>query len=36
MSVDKDPNTLNMDSMTLEKAIEIYPDVKLVVMGHLY
>lgn len=34
--IDTDPNTWNMDPVVLEKAFEIYPDVKLVVMAHLY
>lgn len=34
--IDTDPQTWNMDPAALEKAFEIYPDVKLVVMAHLY
>lgn len=34
--IDTDPKTWNMDSIALERAFEIYPDVKLVVMAHLY
>ena len=34
--IDTDPETWNMDPKALEKAFEIYPDVKLVVMAHLY
>lgn len=34
--IDTDPATWNMDPVALEKAFEIYPDVKLVVMAHLY
>lgn len=34
--IDTDPNTWNMDPVALEKAFEIYPDVKLVVMAELY
>lgn len=34
--IDTDPKTWNMDPVALEKAFEIYPDVKLVVMAHLY
>lgn len=34
--IDTEPDTWNMDPITLEKAFEIYPDVKLVVMAHLY
>ena len=34
--IDTDPKTWNMDPAALEKAFEIYPDVKLVVMAHLY
>lgn len=34
--IDTDASTWNMDPVALEKAFEIYPDVKLVVMAHLY
>lgn len=34
--IDTDPKTWNMDPKALEKAFEIYPEVKLVVMAHLY
>ena len=34
--VDTEMDTWNMDPIALEKAFEIYPDVKLVVMAHLY
>lgn len=34
--IDTDLNTWNMDPVALERAFEIYPDVKLVVMAHLY
>ena len=34
--IDTDPETWNMDPKALEKAFEIYPDVRLVVMAHLY
>lgn len=34
--IDTDPKTWNMDPMALEKAFEIYPDVKLVMIAHLY
>lgn len=34
--IDTDPNTWNMDPVALEKAFEIYPDVRLVVMAELY
>ena len=34
--IDTDANTWNMDPVALEKAFEIYPDVKLVVIAHLY
>lgn len=34
--IDTDPETWNMDPVALEKAFEIYPEVKLVVMAHLY
>ena len=34
--IDTDPKTWNMNPAALEKAFEIYPDVKLVVMAELY
>ena len=34
--VDSEEDTWNMDPVALEKAFEIYPDVKLVVLVHLY
>lgn len=34
--IDTERNTWNMDPAALEKAFEIYPDVKLVVLAHLY
>lgn len=34
--IDSEYETWNMDPEALEKAFEIYPDVKLVVMAHLY
>lgn len=34
--IDTDINSWNMDPSALEKAFELYPDVKLVVMAHLY
>ena len=34
--IDTDPDTWNMDAVALEKAFEIYPEVKLVVVAHLY
>ncbi len=34
--IDTERDTWNMDPEALEKAFEIYPDVKLVVMAHLY
>ena len=34
--VDTDPSDWNMDPVALEKAFEIYPDVKLIVLAHLY
>ena len=34
--IDTEYDTWNMDSVALEKAFEIYPDVKLVVLVHLY
>ncbi|MBQ6366384.1 MAG: DegT/DnrJ/EryC1/StrS family aminotransferase [Oscillospiraceae bacterium] len=34
--IDTEPDTWNMDPVALEKAFEIYPDVRLVVIAHLY
>ena len=34
--IDTEPDTWNMDPAALEKAFEIYPDVKLIVIAHLY
>ena len=34
--IDTDPDTWNMDLAALEKAFEIYPEVKLVVVANLY
>ena len=34
--IDTEYDTWNMDPVALEKAFEIYPDVKLVVVAHLY
>ena len=34
--IDTERDTWNMDPEALEKAFEIYPDVKLVVVAHLY
>ncbi len=34
--IDTERDTWNMDPIALEKAFEIYPDVKLVVLAHLY
>ncbi len=34
--IDTEPDTWNMDPVALDKAFEIYPNVKLVVMAHLY
>lgn len=34
--VDTEYDTWNMDPVALEKAFEIYPDVKLVIIAHLY
>jgi dTDP-4-amino-4,6-dideoxygalactose transaminase len=34
--IDTERDTWNMDPLALEKAFELYPDVKLVVMAHLY
>ena len=34
--IDTERETWNMDPVALEKAFEIYPDVKIVVIAHLY
>nr|AHF24550.1 DegT/DnrJ/EryC1/StrS aminotransferase [uncultured bacterium Contig248] len=34
--IDTEPDTWNMDPESLEKAFERYPDVKIVVLAHLY
>ena len=34
--IDTDPNSWNMDPLSLEKAFEMYPEVKLVVCAELY
>lgn len=34
--IDTEPDTWNMDPQALEKAFEMYPDTKLVVIAHLY
>lgn len=34
--IDTEPNTWNMDPEALKKAFEIYPEVRLVVVAHLY
>lgn len=34
--IDTEYDTWNMDPLALEKAFEIYPDVKLIVIAHLY
>lgn len=34
--IDSEEDTWNMDPIALEKAFQIYPDVKLVVLAHLY
>jgi len=34
--IDTEYDTWNMDPIALEKAFEIYPDVKLIVIAHLY
>ena len=34
--IDTEPDTWNMDPMALEKAFKLYPDVKVVVIVHLY
>ena len=34
--IDTEPDTWNMDPVALEKAFEMYPDTKVVVVAHLY
>lgn len=34
--IDSEYDTWNMDPMALEKAFEIYPEIKMVVIAHLY
>ena len=34
--IDTEPDTWNMDPAALEKAFELYPDTRLVVLAHLY
>ena len=34
--IDTEPDTWNMDPAALEKAFELYPDVRLIVVAHLY
>ena len=34
--IDTEPDTWNMDPVSLEKAFELYPEVKLIVLAHLY
>lgn len=34
--IDTERDTWNMDPVAMEKAFEIYPDVKLIVVAHLY
>ena len=34
--IDTEPDTWNMDPVALEKAFELFPDVRLVVIAHLY
>ena len=34
--IDTEPDTWNMDPVALEKAFELYPEVKIVVIAHLY
>lgn len=34
--IDTEPDTWNMDPVALEKAFELYPDVKIIVAAHLY
>lgn len=34
--IDTEPNTWNMDPEALEKAFELYPQVRLIVLAHLY
>ena len=36
MFIDTEYDTWNMDPVALEKAFEIYPDVKVIVVAHLY
>ena len=36
MFIDTEYDTWNMDPIALEKAFEIYPEVKVVVVAHLY
>ena len=34
--IDTEPDTWNMDPAALEKAFQLYPDVRLIVLAHLY
>ena len=34
--IDTEPDTWNMDPVALEKAFELYPEVRLVIVAHLY
>ena len=34
--IDTEPDTWNMDPVALEKAFELYPDTRLIVVAHLY
>lgn len=34
--IDTEPDTWNMDPVSLERAFQLYPDVKIVVLAHLY
>ena len=34
--IDTEPDSWNMDPVALEKAFELYPDVRIVVLAHLY
>lgn len=36
VSIDTEPDTWNMDPIALEKAFELYPEVRLIVVAHLY
>ena len=34
--IDTEYETWNMDPVALEKAFELYPDVKIIIVAHLY